>query len=118
MTESRNLTAKATSKVQPPVPTPEFWTGVDPEVAAFERGLMESLGQAVRGEFAAVHTPEKITARRRGRPLGSVQAAVKEPIKIRLDSDVLAALRMTGDGWQTRINDTLRASLLLAGRLG
>jgi len=29
----------------------------------------------------------------------------------------LAALRASGDGWQTRINDTLRASLRLAGRL-
>jgi len=29
----------------------------------------------------------------------------------------LAALRASGDGWQTRINDTLRASLQLAGRL-
>lgn len=102
----------------PTLPPPEFWDGVDPEIAAFERGLMASLGQAKRGEFAAVHTPEQITARRRGRPLGSVQPLTKEPIKIRVDADVLAALRATGDGWQTRINDTLRASLLLAGRLG
>ena len=42
----------------------------------------------------------------------------KEPVKLRLDPDVLAALRATGDGWQTRINDMLRASLSLAGRLG
>ena len=52
---------------------------------------------------------------RRGRPKAAV---TKTPIKIRLDADVLAALRASGDGWQTRINDTLRASLLLAGRLG
>jgi len=51
---------------------------------------------------------------RRGRPKAAV---TKEPIKIRLDADVLAALRASGEGWQTRINDTLRASLLLAGRL-
>lgn len=51
---------------------------------------------------------------RRGRPKA---ASTKEPVKIRLDADVLAALRATGDGWQTRINDTLRASLQLAGRL-
>ena len=80
-------------------------------------GLRESLAQAKRGEFAAVHTPEMILARRRGRPAGSVQAVTKEPVKIRLDADVLAALRASGDGWQTRINDTLRASLRLAGRL-
>jgi uncharacterized protein (DUF4415 family) len=64
-----------------------------------------------------VHTPAQILARRRGRPVGSVQAVTKEPVKIRLDADVLAALRATGDGWQTRINDTLRASLQLAGRV-
>jgi uncharacterized protein (DUF4415 family) len=51
---------------------------------------------------------------RRGRPKSLV---TKEPVKIRLDADVLAALRATGEGWQTRINDTLRASLHLAGRV-
>jgi len=48
----------------------------------------------------------------RGRPKA---ATTKEPVKLRLDADVLAALRASGDGWQTRINDTLRASLRLAG---
>ena len=109
---------KVTSKVPAATPPPEFWAGVDPEIAAFERGLMESLNQAKQGVFAAVHTPEQISARRRGRPAGSVQATTKEPVKIRLDPDVLEALRATGDGWQTRINSTLRASLQLAGRLG
>ena len=51
----------------------------------------------------------------RGRPRA---ASTKEPVKIRLDADVLAALRASGDGWQTRINDALRASLQLAGKLG
>ena len=50
----------------------------------------------------------------RGRPKASV---TKEPVKLRLDADVLAALRASGEGWQTRINDTLRASLKLAGRV-
>ena len=80
-------------------------------------GLRESLAQAKAGTFAQVHTPAQIAARRRGRPAGSTQAVTKEPVKIRLDADVLAALRATGDGWQTRINDTLRASLALAGRV-
>lgn len=80
-------------------------------------GLRESLAEAKAGLFAAVHTPEQITARRRGRPVGSVQATTKEPVKLRLDADVLAALRASGDGWQTRVNDTLRASLHLAGRV-
>lgn len=84
-----------------------------PKLTAFERELLESVDQARRGEYAEVHTPEKIEARRRGRPAGTT----KEPVKIRLDADVLAALRATGDGWQTRINDTLRASLQLAGSI-
>jgi uncharacterized protein (DUF4415 family) len=50
----------------------------------------------------------------RGRPKS---AAPKEPVKLRLDADVLAALRASGEGWQTRINDALRASLKLAGQL-
>ncbi len=52
--------------------------------------------------------------KQRGRPKA---ATTKEPVKIRLDADVVAALRESGEGWQTRINDTLRASLTLAGRL-
>ena len=41
----------------------------------------------------------------RGRPVAEV---VKERITIRLDADVLAALRATGKGWQTRVNDAMR----------
>ena len=80
-------------------------------------GLQESLRQAKDGEFAQTHTPNQIKARRRGRPIGSKQAVTKEAVKIRLDADILKALRSSGDGWQTRINDTLRASLALAGKV-
>lgn len=75
--------------------------------------LAEAQAQAV----GRLHTPEEIKQRRRGRPPGSVQAVTKEPVKLRLDADVLAALRASGEGWQTRVNDTLRASLHLSGRL-
>ena len=80
---------------------------IDDELTEFERGLLESIGQAKRGEFAAVHTPKQIMARR-GRPVGSVKAYAKVAVKLRLDPDVLAALRATGRGWQTRVNDTMR----------
>lgn len=43
---------------------------------------------------------------KRGRPAGS---GTKEQVAIRFDRDVLAALRATGPGWQTRVNDTMRA---------
>ena len=42
----------------------------------------------------------------------------KELIKLCLDADVLAALRASGDGWQTRVNEMLRASLPLSSTLG
>lgn len=80
-------------------------------------GLRESLAEAKAGRFAQVHTPELIAARRRGRPVGSTQATTKEAVKIRLDADVLVALRSSGDGWQTRINDMLRAALSLSGKV-
>ena len=91
---------------------------VDADMAKLLHDLEQSLQEAQAGTYAAVHTPQKIAGyAKRGRPMGSVQEKTKEPVKIRLDADVLAALRATGDGWQTRINDTLRASLSLAGRL-
>jgi uncharacterized protein (DUF4415 family) len=86
------------------------------EDAALLASLERGLAQAAQGQ-GRVTTPEQMAARKRGRPAGSVQAVTKEPIKLRLDADVLAALRASGDGWQTRINDMLRASLHLAGRV-
>ena len=56
-------------------------------------------------------TPEELQAgleaarRKRGRPAGS---GTKEQMAIRFDRDVLAALRATGPGWQTRVNETMR----------
>ena len=58
--------------------------------------------------------PQSLQTKLRGRPKA---ASPKEAVKIRLDADVLAALRASGDGWQTRINDTLRASLALSGKV-
>ncbi|MDO5653624.1 MAG: BrnA antitoxin family protein [Brachymonas sp.] len=76
--------------------------------------LTRGLEQTKAGQFAAIHTPEQITARRRGRP---PLEATKKEVKLRIDPDVVDALRATGTGWQTRINDMLRASLQLAGKL-
>lgn len=63
-------------------------------------------------ESADQYMGTKLVAR--GRPKS---ASTKEAVKLRLDADVLAALRASGEGWQTRINDTLRASLRLGGRV-
>ena len=41
-------------------------------------GLRESLVQGKAGDFARVHTPAQIVARRRGRPAGGGQEVTKE----------------------------------------
>jgi uncharacterized protein (DUF4415 family) len=90
---------------------------MDAETLAFAQDVAQSIRQAKAGEFARVTTPAQIAARKRGRPLGSVKADTKQPVKLRIDADVLAALRNTGDGWQTRINDMLRSCMRLTGQV-
>lgn len=80
----------------------------DAEVDAFEQALLRAVGQATRGESARVSTPADIAARKRGRPAGSVKAQPKVQTAIRFDADVLAALKATGKGWQTRVNEAMR----------
>ena len=75
-------------------------------------GLREALAEAKAGKFAATHTPEQIAARKPGRPLGSTKADAKVSTTIRFDQDVLAALKSTGPGWQSRANELLRGCLL------
>jgi uncharacterized protein (DUF4415 family) len=91
----------------------QFKPHPDPEMRKLEEALMRGLDEVSRGVAAAVHTPEMIaqeaTARRaRGRPVGSIKPNPKKPVQIRFDPDVLEALRATGKGWQTRVNDAMR----------
>lgn len=78
--------------------------------------LRTALAEAKAGNFASVHTPAAIAARKRGRPVGSVKPDAKVSTTIRFDGDVLASLKATGAGWQTRVNDLLRADIQ-SGRL-
>src|SRR5574340_161636 len=48
-------------------------------------------------------------ALKRGRPK---LAARREMVSLRLEPDVVAALRATGRGWQTRVNALLREAVL------
>jgi uncharacterized protein (DUF4415 family) len=45
---------------------------------------------------------------KRGRPRSEKP---KVPVNLRIDADVLAAFKAGGRGWQTRMNEALRASL-------
>ena len=65
------------------------------------RPAAEVLGTEVVAELVAQR-------RTRGRPAGSTAASTKVPVTVRVDPDVLEALRSTGAGWQTRVNDLLR----------
>jgi len=76
----------------------------------FAADVLESIQQAKRGEFARVHTPEVIAARRAGRPVGSVKTSIKRPTTLRLDDEVLARWRASGKGWQTRAAQVLAAN--------
>jgi uncharacterized protein (DUF4415 family) len=42
------------------------------------------------------------------RTRGPQKAPTKVPTTIRFDADTLAALKATGSGWQTRVNDAMR----------
>lgn len=54
--------------------------------------------------------PETAAAVRRYRgQRGPQRSPTKELISIRLDRDVVAALRATGAGWQARANEALKA---------
>lgn len=79
---------------------------VDSEMVEFEESLLRSVDQALRGE-GRINSVQQITARR-GRPLGSIKSQPKVATTIRFDQDILDALRASGRGWQTRVNDVMR----------
>ena len=82
---------------------------MDDEMKAFAADVLESIGQAKRGEVARVHTPANIAVyKARGRPMGTVKDDSKQAVTVRYSPDVLEAFRATGAGWQTRMNEALR----------
>lgn len=62
-------------------------------------------------ESRAVSAEPATTQPRRTR--GPQKAPTKQPVSIRLDRDVVEALRKGGRGWQTRLNAMLRNALSL-----
>ena len=63
-------------------------------------------GIAADPDAREVSDAEFALPRRPGRPLGS---GTKTQITLRIDTDVLEKFKASGDGWQTRINEVLRA---------
>ncbi|WP_193335753.1 BrnA antitoxin family protein [Devosia beringensis] len=83
--------------------TREDWDAVDsPELTAEEL--------ATARPFAAVF-PELAENIRRSRGRPKIEAP-KQQISLRLDSEVIEKFKATGKGWQSRINDVLKATKL------
>lgn len=97
----------ATIKNKQPVIKPQRKTAVliaptDAEDAAINRGIADDPDtMEITGDMMARMQP----MRRRGRPEAE---RTKVPTTIRLDEDVLDAMKHSGKGWQTRVNDLLR----------
>ena len=55
---------------------------------------------------------EKLAERRRKRgERGPQKTPSKQSVTLRLDRDILARLKASGEGWQTRLNSLLRAAM-------
>ncbi len=63
-----------------------------------QNGLMEMFAAAKKGRAAA-------SLIRRGKQ----KAPLKKPISLRVDAEVLSFFKNQGKGWQTKINDVLKA---------
>ena len=74
---------------------------LDPDA---ERAFLEKAVVVREGGPAAVRAA--LAERRRTR--GPQKAPLKVPTTVRFDADVLAALKATGKGWQTRVNEVMR----------
>ena len=48
--------------------------------------------------------------------VGKFYRPIKKPLTIRVDADVLAWLKQSGPGYQTRVNALLREAMLTSGR--
>ena len=83
---------------------------LDPDA---ERAFLEKAVVVREGGPAAVRAA--LAERRRMR--GPQKAPTKVQTAIRFDADVLAALKASGKGWQTRVNDAIREWLVSRGAL-
>lgn len=91
------------------LPTPEedaiidAGIAADPDARELDDGWFATAKSA--GEFFPPETYAALNAIRRR---GPQRKPLKVPTTIRFDADVLAALKATGRGWQTRVNEAMR----------
>lgn len=84
-------------------PNPELIDDENPEWTAQDIARARPAAEVLPELFGAVVAQEMLKPR--GRPRADV---VKDRITIRLSSEVTAAFRATGAGWQTRMDAALK----------
>lgn len=68
-----------------------------------------------KADFARARSPASMTAaelKAFPKTRGPQKSPTKIPVSIRLDPDILAALKAGGEGWQSRVNGILRQAVL------
>jgi len=95
--EDARASLGAAADADNPELAPEFFKRAKP--------ASEALGAETAGKLVAMKRP-------RGRPAGSLAERRKVAVSMRFDPDVLDAMRSSGLGWQTRVNDLLRREFL------
>ena len=75
-----------------------------PELSAADMTLFRPAAEVLSADFLA-----GMAALRQERSArGPQKAPTKVPTTIRFDADVLAALKASGKGWQTRVNEAVK----------
>ena len=90
----------------------------DEEEAAIQRGIVADPDAPewtdedfARAQAASKVVPEVVAEHER-RTRGPQKAPTKVLVSLRLDREVIATLRASGPGWQSRANDLLRKALI------
>ena len=86
-------------------PNPSLVDDENPEWTAQDFKKARPAAEVLRKHLPK-ETVDEMLKPKPGRPAGSGRKA--PATAVRFDSDILAAFKATGKGWQTRINDALR----------
>ncbi len=104
---------KANDREQPAMPTSSSQLRGETDLAKVDAHVVQpdehdELPELTDEFFrrADFHKDGVLVKRGRGRP--SIEAP-KQQVTMRLDADVIAAMRASGPGWQVRANEVLRA---------